>query len=258
MVSPARHHQATSATPERAIGAVVARFVHTEEVTGSNPVSPTKPIGDSCLRTAQTGSPSLFVRLRFARRGAGASPPAPLRLRFARLLWLGSRFASPGPSLRSAAVVPSLRSDAVVARQRRRRPLVLHDLLYVGTRTSDVISDDAYERRRALRVALAGGRQLLRPVCQRQPCRSFRVGAPPPYGLPARIPCWMRWRPPAVSSPFLLGGASQRAPSAGKPFEALLLHVWAPPQPAAAVSGRPGMLGRAALCTVRPRHAVAR
>ncbi len=26
----------------RAIGAVVARFVHTEEVTGSNPVSPTK------------------------------------------------------------------------------------------------------------------------------------------------------------------------------------------------------------------------
>ena len=25
-----------------AIGAVVARFVHTEEVTGSNPVSPTK------------------------------------------------------------------------------------------------------------------------------------------------------------------------------------------------------------------------
>ncbi len=26
----------------RAIGAVVARFVHTEEVTGSNPVSPTR------------------------------------------------------------------------------------------------------------------------------------------------------------------------------------------------------------------------
>ena len=26
----------------RAIGAVVARFLHTEEVTGSNPVSPTK------------------------------------------------------------------------------------------------------------------------------------------------------------------------------------------------------------------------
>ena len=29
----------------RAIGAVVARFVHTEEVTGSNPVSPTPPHG---------------------------------------------------------------------------------------------------------------------------------------------------------------------------------------------------------------------
>src|SRR5262249_13638757 len=31
-----------SAAASRAIGAVVARFVHTEEVTGSNPVSPTK------------------------------------------------------------------------------------------------------------------------------------------------------------------------------------------------------------------------
>jgi hypothetical protein len=29
------------ASLQRAIGAVVARFVHTEEVTGSNPVSPT-------------------------------------------------------------------------------------------------------------------------------------------------------------------------------------------------------------------------
>jgi hypothetical protein len=29
---------------KRAIGAVVARFVHTEEVTGSNPVSPTSII----------------------------------------------------------------------------------------------------------------------------------------------------------------------------------------------------------------------
>src|SRR5690348_11113013 len=29
-------------TASRAIGAVVARFVHTEEVTGSNPVSPTR------------------------------------------------------------------------------------------------------------------------------------------------------------------------------------------------------------------------
>jgi hypothetical protein len=30
------------ASLKRAIGAVVARFVHTEEVTGSNPVSPTQ------------------------------------------------------------------------------------------------------------------------------------------------------------------------------------------------------------------------
>ena len=33
----------TAAGPDGAIGAVVARFVHTEEVTGSNPVSPTLP-----------------------------------------------------------------------------------------------------------------------------------------------------------------------------------------------------------------------
>ena len=31
---------------KRAIGAVVARFLDTEEVTGSNPVSPTEPPGD--------------------------------------------------------------------------------------------------------------------------------------------------------------------------------------------------------------------
>ena len=31
----------------RAYGAVVARFVHTEEVTGSNPVTPTAETGDA-------------------------------------------------------------------------------------------------------------------------------------------------------------------------------------------------------------------
>lgn len=35
-------HRPLDAGCTRAIGAVVARFVHTEEVTGSNPVSPTK------------------------------------------------------------------------------------------------------------------------------------------------------------------------------------------------------------------------
>ncbi|TCO51427.1 hypothetical protein EV646_101410 [Kribbella antiqua] len=34
-------------------------------------------MGEVCLRSAQTASPSLFVRLRFACRAAGASPPAP-------------------------------------------------------------------------------------------------------------------------------------------------------------------------------------
>src|SRR5688572_31330003 len=40
-------------SPPRAIGAVVARFLDTEEVTGSNPVSPTsthKPLSHSWLR----------------------------------------------------------------------------------------------------------------------------------------------------------------------------------------------------------------
>ena len=36
--------------PQRAIGAVVARFVHTEEVTGSNPVSPTVDDGPELSR----------------------------------------------------------------------------------------------------------------------------------------------------------------------------------------------------------------
>jgi hypothetical protein len=40
----------------RAIGAVVARFVHTEEVTGSNPVSPTSiTAGQSHIRTLVAG-----------------------------------------------------------------------------------------------------------------------------------------------------------------------------------------------------------
>src|SRR4051812_1058040 len=45
-----------------AIGAVVARFVHTEEVTGSNPVSPTS-----------------FEALARRRRGSAALPSAPKR-----------------------------------------------------------------------------------------------------------------------------------------------------------------------------------
>ena len=39
----------------RAIGAVVARFVHTEEVTGSNPVSPTKSEPVSVCRITRSG-----------------------------------------------------------------------------------------------------------------------------------------------------------------------------------------------------------
>jgi hypothetical protein len=81
MVSPAPLEQppqaVTTSLPAGAIGAVVARFVHTEEVTGSNPVSPTQSIGDVCPRKARTSSPASFVRLRFAWRGRGLRHPHP-------------------------------------------------------------------------------------------------------------------------------------------------------------------------------------
>src|SRR6476620_1887579 len=53
---------ATVSGAARAIGAVVARFVHTEEVTGSNPVSPTRsphhrrsPHSGAAVRRARPG-----------------------------------------------------------------------------------------------------------------------------------------------------------------------------------------------------------
>ena len=42
----------------RAIGAVVARFVHTEEVTGSNPVSPTPRTGVTAASKRPPVSPA--------------------------------------------------------------------------------------------------------------------------------------------------------------------------------------------------------
>ena len=77
MVSPARQHRQHEQQQIRAIGAVVARFVHTEEVTGSNPVSPTKSTGDSCPRKARTGSPSSCCAAALRLPRAGAPPPAP-------------------------------------------------------------------------------------------------------------------------------------------------------------------------------------
>ena len=61
----------------RAIGAVVARFVHTEEVTGSNPVSPTAENGsDKVKRTCRrvltlpcNAKSSMWIR--FSHRGFG-------------------------------------------------------------------------------------------------------------------------------------------------------------------------------------------
>ena len=78
------------------IGAAVARFPDTEEVTGSIPVSSTKAMGDSCPRKARTGSPSSFVRRRCARRERGLRHPhPPSRHRFARLLRLAATVGFP-------------------------------------------------------------------------------------------------------------------------------------------------------------------
>ena len=64
--------------PARAIGAVVARFPDTEEVTGSNPVSPT--------RTPASAGVSSFP----SRSGYARSAPHPIQLRIsARTLTLG-------------------------------------------------------------------------------------------------------------------------------------------------------------------------
>ena len=50
-----------STSHPRAIGAVVARFVHTEEVTGSNPVSPTpRTVAAQRVLSPQDLSVSLF------------------------------------------------------------------------------------------------------------------------------------------------------------------------------------------------------
>jgi hypothetical protein len=57
--------------PSRAIGAVVARFLDTEEVTGSNPVSPTSSIGPLTCGNAGSGA---FVIL--SRVGYGWDGPA--------------------------------------------------------------------------------------------------------------------------------------------------------------------------------------
>jgi hypothetical protein len=78
------------------IGAAVARFPDTEEVTGSIPVSSTKAMGDSCPRRARSGSPSSFVRRRCACRERGLRHPHPL-FAFASLGCSGwaSRLADP-------------------------------------------------------------------------------------------------------------------------------------------------------------------
>src|SRR5947207_304327 len=68
----------------RAIGAVVARFVHTEEVTGSNPVSPTvrRPHAEHAAFGVSAGqwSERWIPRRGFAgvRRSRGCPEPGPV------------------------------------------------------------------------------------------------------------------------------------------------------------------------------------
>src|ERR1700712_497995 len=52
-----------SSTPPRAIGAAVARFLDTEEVTGSNPVSPTSTKQPLICEGAGTGAVSISPRV---------------------------------------------------------------------------------------------------------------------------------------------------------------------------------------------------
>ncbi len=81
-----------SFVPPRAIGAAVARFVHTEEVTGSNPVSPTPPSRRRCADASPavlpTGHPFTMRDERSAQHASahptgtlwanlGKSPPTP-------------------------------------------------------------------------------------------------------------------------------------------------------------------------------------
>ena len=61
-VSTSQHEAAPSRDSSRAIGAVVARFLDTEEVTGSNPVSPTSiTAGQRPFRGPLSVSPALCV-----------------------------------------------------------------------------------------------------------------------------------------------------------------------------------------------------
>jgi hypothetical protein len=61
----------------RAISSAGEHFVHTEGVTGSIPVSPTKAIGGLVAWKARAGSPSSFLYDRAARRRAPPPPALP-------------------------------------------------------------------------------------------------------------------------------------------------------------------------------------
>ncbi len=68
--SNAQHGSLYDQPVMRAIGAVVARFVHTEEVTGSNPVSPTiKPQGRGAFPKGE--APRMRCTYKINRRPAG-------------------------------------------------------------------------------------------------------------------------------------------------------------------------------------------
>jgi hypothetical protein len=58
-----------SNTPSRAIGAAVARFLDTEEVTGSNPVSPTREKQPLTCEDAESGAVVVQMSIGYASDG---------------------------------------------------------------------------------------------------------------------------------------------------------------------------------------------
>ena len=111
--------------PPRAIGAGVARFLHTEEVTGSIPVSPTtqvfgvglKGVGASSSPPAAQGRPGAARRVGADHPGrapcaVGRRPGAPMAVRAAsarRALPVGRRSTDPRGAHRVRATGPARR-----------------------------------------------------------------------------------------------------------------------------------------------------
>jgi hypothetical protein len=72
--------RALKSASARAIGAVVARFVHTEEVTGSNPVSPTRQKQPLTCDGAGTGAVFIQPRVDYVSDGPASQEELTMRI----------------------------------------------------------------------------------------------------------------------------------------------------------------------------------